>query len=198
MLVNNATTGHKLHGSGVNNIFIHNWSYMQNWPYVMLSRVRTESALYMRSKLKRDLTCYAVPKALKKMMESFEEKAHSYWNGKYAVPVNHGHHPRDAGKKMYPETAWHPSYKDWREAYPLKVNTGNIVTVAYCYGLAHPRGWKPTLYSDLHAMTFKDPDRFVWTVYTTNIIIKFSTDCCHAALDAIDFSHTSFRDSKGL
>ena len=80
MLVNNATTGHKLQGSGVDNIFIHNWSYVQNWPYVMLSRVRTESGLYMRSKLKRDLTCYAVPPALKRMLKSFEQKAPSYWS----------------------------------------------------------------------------------------------------------------------
>jgi len=80
MLVNNATTGHKLQGSGVDNIFIHNWSYVQNWPYVMLSRVKTESGLYMRSKLKRDLSCYAVLKELKKMLKAYEEKAPSYWD----------------------------------------------------------------------------------------------------------------------
>ena len=79
MLVNNATTGHKLQGSGVDNIFIHNWSYVQNWPYV-LSRVKTESGLYMRSALRRDLTHYAVPAELKKMLEAFEQKAPSYWN----------------------------------------------------------------------------------------------------------------------
>lgn len=80
MLVNNATTEHKLQGSGVDNIFIHSWSYVQNWPYVMLSRVRTQSGLFMRSKLRRDLGCYAVPPGLKRMLKSFEQKATTYWN----------------------------------------------------------------------------------------------------------------------
>jgi hypothetical protein len=37
VLVNNATTGHKLQGSGIDKLFLHNWSYVTNWPYVMLS-----------------------------------------------------------------------------------------------------------------------------------------------------------------
>ena len=41
IVVNNATTGHKLQGAGVDILFVHNWSYVTNWVYVMLSRVRT-------------------------------------------------------------------------------------------------------------------------------------------------------------
>ena len=80
MLVNNATTGHKLQGSGVDNVFIHRWSYVQNWPYVMLSRVKTEEGLFMRGPLRRDLSTYAVPKSLQRMMKAFEKRAPSYWN----------------------------------------------------------------------------------------------------------------------
>jgi hypothetical protein len=31
LLINNATTGHKLQGSGVDSLFVRNWSYVQNW-----------------------------------------------------------------------------------------------------------------------------------------------------------------------
>ena len=41
IIVNNATTGHKLQGSGVENLFVHNWYYVTNWVYVILSRVKT-------------------------------------------------------------------------------------------------------------------------------------------------------------
>ena len=41
VILNNATTGHKLQGSSVDNLFVHQWKYVQNWAYVVLSRVRT-------------------------------------------------------------------------------------------------------------------------------------------------------------
>jgi PIF1-like helicase len=43
VIINNASTGHKLQGTGVDNLFVHNWQYQTNWPYVMLSRVKTKS-----------------------------------------------------------------------------------------------------------------------------------------------------------
>ena len=43
LLVNNATTGYKLDGSGVDNLFVHSWSYVSNWAFVMLSRVKTQA-----------------------------------------------------------------------------------------------------------------------------------------------------------
>lgn len=79
VLVNNATTGHKLQGCGVDNLFVHNWYYVTNWAYVMLSRVRTWDGLYCRKKLSRDLSKYAVPEKLKKMLRRFERKAPTYW-----------------------------------------------------------------------------------------------------------------------
>jgi hypothetical protein len=75
VLVNNATTGHKLQGSGVDNLFIHNWSDVQNWTYVMLSRVKTRKGLFCRRKLSEDLSKYTVPPALSAMLHSFQSRA---------------------------------------------------------------------------------------------------------------------------
>jgi len=61
LIINDATTGHKLQESGVNNLFVHSWSYVTNWAYVMLSRVETKKYLYMRKPLSRCLRKYAVP-----------------------------------------------------------------------------------------------------------------------------------------
>jgi hypothetical protein len=80
VLVNNATTGHKLQGSGVDKLFVHNWSYVTNWVYVMLSRVRTRRGLFARKKLSKDLRKYAVPEALKKMLECFRSRSPTTWS----------------------------------------------------------------------------------------------------------------------
>ena len=74
ILSNSATTGHKLQGSGVHNLFVHNWSYVTNWVYVMLSRVKTQAGLFSRKKLSTDLSKYAVPDALKRLIEKFRQK----------------------------------------------------------------------------------------------------------------------------
>ena len=50
--VNNATTGHKLQGTSLDALFISNWSYVRNWPYVMLFRVRKLEGLFLRTELK--------------------------------------------------------------------------------------------------------------------------------------------------
>jgi hypothetical protein len=71
ILINNATTGHRLQGSGVDSLFIHNWSYVQNWVYVMLSRVKTRAGLFCRKPLSKDLSKYAVPQALQAMLHYF-------------------------------------------------------------------------------------------------------------------------------
>eukprot|EP00978_Attheya_sp_CCMP212_P038127 scaffold185796_cov63-Attheya_sp.AAC.1 len=55
VLINNVTTGHKLQGLGVNNLFVHNWSYVQNWVYAMLSHVKTHGGLFSRTPLSTDL-----------------------------------------------------------------------------------------------------------------------------------------------
>ena len=71
ILVNNATTGHKLQGCGVPIIFVHGWSNVRNWAYVILSRVRTLSGLYLREKLDTDLSNYAVPDELQSLLQKF-------------------------------------------------------------------------------------------------------------------------------
>jgi len=80
ILINNATTGHKLQGSSVDSLFVHNWSYVTNWVYVMLSRVRTRAGLFCRKPLSKDLTKYAVPVALKTMLQDFRSMAPTYWS----------------------------------------------------------------------------------------------------------------------
>jgi hypothetical protein len=77
---NNATTGHKLQGSGVESLFVHNWSYVTNWVYVMLSRVKTRAGLYCRKPISTDVNKYAVPESLTNMLASFRTRsAATYW-----------------------------------------------------------------------------------------------------------------------
>ena len=80
ILINNATTGHKLQGSGVDSLFVHSWSYVTNWPYVMLSRVKTREGLFCRKPLSKDLRKYAVPDSLLKMLDKFQKRSPSYWS----------------------------------------------------------------------------------------------------------------------
>ena len=74
IIINNATTGHKLQGSGVENLFVHNWYYVTNWVYVILSRVKTKSGLFLRKKLDEDLSKYLVPKNLTRMLAKLRHK----------------------------------------------------------------------------------------------------------------------------
>ena len=74
-IINNATTGHKLQGSGVGCLFVHSWSYITNWVYIMLSYVKTCSGIFARQKLSRDLSKYAVPEALQMMIHQSQTRA---------------------------------------------------------------------------------------------------------------------------
>ena len=80
LLINNATTGHKLQGSGVDNLFVHNWSNVTNWVYVMLSRVKTRAGLFCRKPLGKDLRRFAIPEGLWKMLQKFEQRRPTYWS----------------------------------------------------------------------------------------------------------------------
>ena len=51
IVLNNATTGHKLQGESKDSLFVYEWNYGENWPYVVLSRVRTLNGLYLRKAL---------------------------------------------------------------------------------------------------------------------------------------------------
>jgi hypothetical protein len=48
VLINYATTGHKLQGQTKTSLFISEWHYGANWPYVVLSRVKTLKGLFLR------------------------------------------------------------------------------------------------------------------------------------------------------
>ena len=59
--VNNLTTGQKLQGSGVDALFVHCWHFVTNWVCVILSRVKTKQAVYLRMILSGDLEKYRSP-----------------------------------------------------------------------------------------------------------------------------------------
>ena len=69
ILIDNATTCHKLQGSGVLNLYVHSLHYHRNWVYVMLSRVKTRQGLFLRLKLSSDLTKYKLPQNYIAFME---------------------------------------------------------------------------------------------------------------------------------
>ena len=73
LLVNNATTGHKLQGATINSLFVHCWRYEKNWPYVVLSRVKTLQGIFLRDRLTRDLRKFDVPDKLKIMMREMRK-----------------------------------------------------------------------------------------------------------------------------
>jgi PIF1-like helicase len=73
ILVNNATTGHKLQGSSVHSLFVNQWNYSKNWPYVLLSRVKTIDGLHLRTPLSTDLEHYHVPEKLTEMIQHIEK-----------------------------------------------------------------------------------------------------------------------------
>ena len=72
-------TGHKLQGRGIDCLFVHNWSYVTNWVYVKLLRVKTRMGLYCRKPISTDLRKYAVPEALARMMVNFLNRLATSW-----------------------------------------------------------------------------------------------------------------------
>ena len=72
IISNTATTGHKLQGCSLDAILVNDWCYKANWVYVVLSRVKTLGGLYLRQELSYDLSKYQQSKAMKDMMESFQ------------------------------------------------------------------------------------------------------------------------------
>jgi hypothetical protein len=55
VLANHATTGHKLQGQTKESLFISDWHYSSNWPYVVLSRVTTLKGLFLLKPLRKDV-----------------------------------------------------------------------------------------------------------------------------------------------
>ena len=46
-----AITVHKLQGRSLEKLFVFSWSYTSNWIYVLLSRVKTSTGLFVRTPL---------------------------------------------------------------------------------------------------------------------------------------------------
>ena len=67
ILLNHATTGHKLQGKSMENLVISQWSKVKNWAYVVLSRVRKITGLYLLSEIPRDIDFSPDPKYLRMM-----------------------------------------------------------------------------------------------------------------------------------
>jgi hypothetical protein len=74
LLVNHATTGHKLQGKTKQSLFVSSWSYARNWPYVAISRVRTHLGLFLREPLDPSKD-YSYDSRLKRMMDKMRKKA---------------------------------------------------------------------------------------------------------------------------
>lgn len=53
--INHATTGHKLQGKSLDQLVIAEWSKRKNWAYVVLSRVRKLTGLYLMHPLPNDI-----------------------------------------------------------------------------------------------------------------------------------------------
>ena len=94
ILINNATTGHKLQGSGVDHLFVHSWYYVQNWIYTMLSRVTSLDGLFARNRLSTDLKKYSVPKSLIKMISNFRSKKPTMFTEEEYNDIKHGTYNR--------------------------------------------------------------------------------------------------------
>ena len=91
VISNQATTGHKLQGASINQLFVNNWNYTTNWPYIVLSRLRSSKGLYLRNKFSTDLTKYAMPWELQKMIQRLEKPAPTFWTQEqYEDLFNHG------------------------------------------------------------------------------------------------------------
>ena len=76
VVCNNATTGHKLQGASVDATFVHSWSKVQNWIYVVLSRVKKLEGLYVRNPLPLSFLekINSMPEKLTKMLQKFRKE----------------------------------------------------------------------------------------------------------------------------
>ena len=89
-VVNHATTGHKLQGKSVDNIFVANWNYKGNWVYVVLSRVRTIDGLYLQKPLVLNVQKYSIARSYVTMMRNFAERCQADYfdEGDYDCIIN--------------------------------------------------------------------------------------------------------------
>jgi hypothetical protein len=74
VLINHATTGHKLQGKTIWNLIVSSWSNSKNWPYVAISHVRIHNSLFLCKPLNPSKD-YSYDNCLKTMMEKMKKKA---------------------------------------------------------------------------------------------------------------------------
>jgi len=74
LLVNHATTGHKLQGKTKKRLLVSSWSYQRNWPYVAISCVKTHDGLFLREPLDPTKD-YSFDSRLERMMKKMRTKA---------------------------------------------------------------------------------------------------------------------------
>ena len=55
LLLNYATTGHKLQGKSLDHLVIAEWSKTENWAYVVLTRVKTLEGLFLTEPIPLDI-----------------------------------------------------------------------------------------------------------------------------------------------
>ena len=72
ILINHATTGHKLQGKSLNRLVIARWSNVKNWVLVVLSRVRELSGLFFVDPIPDNIDCKPATDYLQ-MMENLRK-----------------------------------------------------------------------------------------------------------------------------
>ena len=68
IVLNRATTGHKLQGKSVDKLVIAQWTKTRNWGYVVVSRVKTLSGLYLLEPVPKDFD-FSPPAACLQLMQ---------------------------------------------------------------------------------------------------------------------------------
>jgi hypothetical protein len=68
VVINHATTGHKLQGKSMDALVIAEWTETKNWPYVTISRVRTLDGLYFMKPIPKNIS-FKPPEEYLAMME---------------------------------------------------------------------------------------------------------------------------------
>ena len=75
--MNDATTGHKLQGMSKDKLIVVSWSFISNWIYVVISRVRTLKGLFLLKPIPSNvLEKIEVPRDL----QAFERRMHALQN----------------------------------------------------------------------------------------------------------------------
>ena len=76
MISNNATTGWKLQGASVKNLFIKEWNKTdKNWVYVMLSQIKERKGLFLESKIDENPASYYLDESLLSMIDKINDVA---------------------------------------------------------------------------------------------------------------------------